>query len=488
MAPLRVCWLPLLVAFVIASPAPTHRRTSTEIPVERVWPQRPVCSHRELLAANACWRALDEQGQQLQNFATCCAIDTPLPHCWKEEQFQVCCRCFPQLWKAVYAHLLSGHLFLGWSGASFDLAKRALNLSASLNLPAQARFLAEYLAYVNGQNAALAGLMEDDGPLLDGMLALICQLNVHVRSSTDLLQLQTAPGSTSDCVVNIFTSSCSGSHAAVFSALLPMEGPALEGQILDFLGVSTNASSACAPSARTGDILAGAAVSRYFECRYLIDNRIRRAWPILDEEYFEWVDVLTVAVAAAKRGGGLAMAEIGAGPYAIWLVRAAKAFLRWAALEDPCDLLLVEPDQLGDRSTLWSHVSRNIPEGRCNFHVVEDYVNDSVQLMQILDTAAKRASLWDLVDIDAQGAERAMILGGGLKSLAQRTRRLHVSSHSREIHSLLLAEMRDEGWTVPVHSPVASLSSVGKLGFFSNMDGHITALPPQRSATAEIWW
>eukprot|EP00913_Durusdinium_trenchii_P022707 g21326.t1 len=67
------------------------------------------------------------------------------------------------------------------------------------------------------------------------------------------------------------------------------------------------------------------------------------------------------------------MAEVGAGVYGIWAIRAARAFLRFAPPEATCDVLIVEPLLL-DRQLLQEHADRNLPPNRCRVIVVEAFV------------------------------------------------------------------------------------------------------------------
>ena len=210
-------------------------------------------------------------------------------------------------------------------------------------------------------------------------------------------------------------------------------------------------------------------------CRYYKAGMpLPRVWPVVDEEYLEWADSLTTAVDAALAGRPFRMAELGSGPYGIWAMRAAKAYTKFAAADLPCELLLVEPYHIGDGSILQTHTAMNLPLRRCKFVVHTDLLSTSDQLKALLGSNG----VWDLVDIDAQGAEE-YILSGVLRWLSTRVRRLHVSTHSRRIHWQLLDELGRDGWQVQAHYPTMSmvgLQSFG-LGRFLTCDGHISALP-----------
>merc|ERR1740123_2150169 len=103
-----------------------------------------------------------------------------------------------------------------------------------------------------------------------------------------------------DCILNPFTLECKAPHAPAIRSFPRVEGPAGEGKILDFLGISTDQDVVCPKR-----LLAGAAVSRWFDCQGHAEGTWRHALPMWDEEYIEWVDVLGAAWLAghpARRG------------------------------------------------------------------------------------------------------------------------------------------------------------------------------------------
>merc|ERR1719162_6214 len=106
------------------------------------------------------------------------------------------------------------------------------------------------------------------------------------------------------------------------------------------------------------------------------DGIVAPQWPMFDEEYFEWSSALGAAISAVENRRGLMMAEIGAGEYAIWAVRTAVAFNRIAPADAECHLLLLEPyreESLGidgiAHGELLSHMTRNLPPGRCQITI-----------------------------------------------------------------------------------------------------------------------
>ena len=267
------------------------------------------------------------------------------------------------------------------------------------------------------------------------------------------------------CLLDIFAGRCEKRNLPIFEKFPAVQGPPQEGFMLDFLGVSMPIKASCERPQ-----LALLAPGRTMMCRYYLAGMpLPRVWPVLDEEYLEWADSLTTAVDAARAGRPFRMAELGSGPYGIWAMRAAKAYTKFVATDQPCQLY-----HIGDGSILQTHTAMNLPLGRCKFLVHTELLSTSEQLKALLGSGG----VWDLVDIDAQGAEE-YILSGLLGWLSTRVRRLHVSTHSRRIHWQLLDELRRDGWQVQAHYPTMSmvgLQSFG-LGRFLTCDGHISALP-----------
>ncbi|CAK9109374.1 unnamed protein product [Durusdinium trenchii] len=257
------------------------------------------------------------------------------------------------------------------------------------------------------------------------------------------------------CLPNIFTRSCHSEHLPIFQLFPPVQGPPNDGQIMDFLGITTRLPDVCFK-----DMSVLLAPSRILECYFEANGTPLRNWPFLDEEYLEWADVLSIAAAAARTHGGLRVAEIGSGPIGLWGIRAAKAFVRMADSDATapgraghCEVLLVEPYDLGDGSALENHSAANLPEGRCDIRVEGKPVKTSDDLQQLL-----KGKSWDLVDIDAQGAEHGM-LRSLMPWLAQLpVQRLHVSTHARWIHRDIRRWLLDAGWVLLADSQALSLT------------------------------
>ncbi len=95
-------------------------------------------------------------------------------------------------------------------------------------------------------------------------------------------------------------------HHPVFSRFRQFSGVVPAGYHIDFVG-----------SQISHKFIAGQGFASYPECR-TVENY---SYPMFDEEYFEWIDLLESVVAASKN---YTMIELGSG-YGRWVVRAALA-------------------------------------------------------------------------------------------------------------------------------------------------------------------
>jgi len=314
-------------------------------------------------------------------------------------------------------------------------------------------------------------LVDSNAPEIDNisvaMMASETSHNFKWRKQQQTFELQLQHGN--DCAVAMFEGNCKHPHFEIFKAFPPIHGPPAEGEMLDFLGISSSILAYCEESR-----MALYPPGRSFACAWLQQPTGQpRTWPMLDEEYLEWADVLSSARQASVREQPFRMAEVGAGTYGIWASRAAKAFLRHAPPWASCELLLVEPFVMGDGSALRTHVQKNFPENRCKFQVETSKLTTAGELKALLSTGEP----WDLVDIDAQGWEKPF-LEGILGWLQHRVRRLHISTHTRKIHWTILEWLNETGWTVWVHYPTYSLEGFKSIGLpaFLSVDGHISAV------------
>lgn len=435
------------------------------------------CSAAEVVSALTCW--LDDFWTIAKIRACCLDFHAEHEYCWEEGvSLGRCCPCLGAQLGALQAYRVVSESFKDRLVFEPEATQRARGIF----MAAERKFLMLRSAEVRSHYRQVFGTwnvlawnsllaMHDvHGPTPRGHsnAAIVSQVNVLQR---DRVALATAPAD--GCVINTFTKTCGGTPAPAFRRFLPVHGPPRQGHILDFLGVSTDLAYIC--SGRGDKWLAGIAPSRLLACLAHKDRTLLRQWPIMDEEYLEWVDVLGAATAAADRGGSFAMAEVGSGPYGIWAMRGAVAFSRLAAGRGSCTLLLVEPET-ANRSQLRRHVKANMPHGRCAFVDEREYMSNLPDFIRMLDRASVQ-QVWDLIDVDIQGFEIHMI-AGNLEMLAARVRRMHISTHSLEIHITILERLRAAHWTVPAQFPPLSVASFGPYGPFTAMDGHLTAFPP----------
>jgi len=430
-----------------------------------------VCSKEELQESIRCWH-----GSFASSLDVCCSegsSSTTEAQCWDVDfTASVCCRCLGNLSSALQSvREISGQLLatLSVSTTALSDARRELR-DATRKLEDSGADLGALLEVVRHSQATLDAVenLADPTAEEDHVVALVCQIYVLQRSRIHMSDLRST-----DCLTNLFSQQqCAGPHPAAFEHFPPVQGPPLAGQILDFLGVSTNENFFC-----NRRILAGDAPSRAIECiNHATQTSALRQWPVFDEDHFEWADVLGAAVAAARYGKEFSIAEVGCGPYAIWGTRAAVAYDRLSPT-GVCNLLLVEPEALEDKAALRAHLASNLPADRCRVTVMEEKVGQrqSAPLWKLLDRTGVK--VWDLVDMDVQGGE-VQIIREELEQLATRVRRLHVQTHTKAEHREIVQRLRGAGWTVPLEIPAVTLSHVDPYGALVTMDGHLTAFPP----------
>ena len=138
-----------------------------------------------------------------------------------------------------------------------------------------------------------------------------------------------------DCLINLFSGlgQCE-EHLPIFRDFGVFQGPSNEGEIVDFLGVSTALDVHC-PAEFHKKLSACHSLSQLFACKFFYNNW-GRLMPLVDEEYFEWEDVLEIAQMASERDHfAMAEARLGVIELFVWRwVRAAMAFGR-SALRGP---------------------------------------------------------------------------------------------------------------------------------------------------------
>ncbi|CAK9059502.1 unnamed protein product [Durusdinium trenchii] len=416
------------------------------------------CWSEEFTRSLGCWTEdLKGSDWKLDWILSCCKGSDD-PHCWSGQKRSVedCCFAFlPQVLGKGFADMLSKEVFrhlqmraadlhlvrrLYWSCLDFFPEKLQEELSAQMSTWQSVR------AVMTQSMAPLSGRRQD----LTGSLKLVTNnILMQQRSKASFVQ---RVGLQQDCIIDLFSARCEKEHLPIFQQFGVVQGPNNQGEVYDFLGVTTATDVHCpAGSVRSlhSTLHACRPLSHFFECTALVKNW-GRLLPMLDEEYFEWEDVMDTAFLAAQRGDHFAMAEA------------------------TCDVLIVEPLLL-DRQLLQEHADRNLPPNRCRVIVVEAFVVQPKELWQLLSNHS-RSGLWDLVDIDTDEAELGM-LRGLAEHLPKRVRRLHVSTHTRFIHGNVKSWLQAAGWTFATDFAPYSLGRHEKIGHFVNCDGRLSARP-----------
>jgi FkbM family methyltransferase len=241
---------------------------------------------------------------------------------------------------------------------------------------------------------------------------------------------------------------------------------------------------------------------------YIERRAVRVDHPPVDEEYFEWIALLTAVAAARDR---FCLAEIGAG-WGRWMISAAalcrqrrvpfhlvgveaepshfewiKMVLRdndidpdvqdlWCgavADRDRDAVLLTGPDP---PEQVWGH--RTIrPDQLASWVSLPGYKLRAVPGFSI-ETVLSRCEYVDLVDIDVQGVEHE-ILEPAFETLDMKVGIVHVGTHSTEAEQRLRAAFTRRGWhnafSFPSHREVTT-----PFGAVAFTDGVETWVHPER--------
>ncbi len=216
-------------------------------------------------------------------------------------------------------------------------------------------------------------------------------------------------------------------------------------------------------------------------------TEVRQPLPTLDEEYFEWIDLLTSAVEADSP---FTMLELGAG-YGRWGVRAAlaarrlgkKVRLGFAEAHPKNQASLVQtmtdngiseedytlyPFAIGGarervyfdamppehrRDWFGQSINRNDPSGmQCagNYYGLplmmrpDGWSVVEVELRPLSEVLSHYDAI-DLIDFDLQGAE-ADAIEEAIAPLTEKVKRLHIGTHGREVEERLRAVLSTADW------------------------------------------
>ncbi|MGD0300128.1 MAG: FkbM family methyltransferase [Bryobacteraceae bacterium] len=219
--------------------------------------------------------------------------------------------------------------------------------------------------------------------------------------------------------------------------------------------------------------------------------------PLIDEEYFEWIDLLESVVAAK---GSYTMIDLGAG-YGRWVIRAAFAMNQYHS-GMPYRLIAVEAEPVVYQ---WMHLHFNdngidpskhslihgavcdVPEDVLfyiggprggpydrspddwygqfltkSYDVTGEYVDDgeysgfkvrlhksgwrSISIPGVtLESLLKDLELVDLIDMDIEGQELPLVRSG-IEELNTKVKRLHIGTHGKEIEAELRQVLSSQGW------------------------------------------
>jgi FkbM family methyltransferase len=257
-------------------------------------------------------------------------------------------------------------------------------------------------------------------------------------------------------------------HHWIFDHYLPFRGAAAAHTQIDFIGTVT-----------TSDL--GAAV---MEAGY---QDFQSQLPLVDEEYFEWIDILQAVLEA---GPLFTMLELGAG-YGRWSARAAAAatqrgkHVRLGVAEaepkhrvwldqhlkrngvSPEDFRIFESAVAGAHGEIAFTVGQDegqaeswfgqaaMPVDLQNIDPIGDYYGTPVyhsqgwRLIRVPKAPLSELLAFydyvDLADFDLQGAEYEAI-EEAIAPLTQKVRRLHLGTHSEEIEEQLRQLLPRHGW------------------------------------------
>jgi FkbM family methyltransferase len=195
--------------------------------------------------------------------------------------------------------------------------------------------------------------------------------------------------------------------------------------------------------------------------------------PPVNEEYFEWCDLLEAVIAADK---SFTMIELGAG-YGRWLVRAATALrqlknipyrligveaepqhFQWLLQHltdngiDPNSHLMINKAVNFNDGEVWFSVGE--PEKHYGQNIVqsENYFNPSYPQQRAekvpclsLQSILKQHEFVDLIDLDIQGSEYH-VLAVAIVEVCAKVKRIHIGTHGKAIEDNLRSLFSSLDW------------------------------------------
>jgi FkbM family methyltransferase len=238
-------------------------------------------------------------------------------------------------------------------------------------------------------------------------------------------------------------------HHPVFGRFKCWEGLVPENRIVDFLGVMT--------STRYGH--------PYFSAASQAGQRVCTDYPALDEEYFEWIDLLEAVVTAKDH---FTMFELGAG-WGRWTACAAAALRQFSGLSHTFLAVEAEPshfqwltEHLAENGLQYENLrlvqaAINDKDGKIGFRTGKDiregnvdWYGQSIGGSTSVDSVSLKTLLTpfetvDLIDLDIQGAELD-VLQAAAGELNGKVKRIHIGTHSRRIEEGLCSLFGRLGW------------------------------------------
>jgi FkbM family methyltransferase len=197
---------------------------------------------------------------------------------------------------------------------------------------------------------------------------------------------------------------------------------------------------------------------------------VEPTYPLLDDEYFEWIDTLEAVLDAKQRFTAI---ELGAG-FGRWLVNAAAA-ARQQRPDLEVRLIGVEAEPthfqwmkqhfrdngLDPEQHQLLEAAIDGADRTCSFYVgrPDEWWGQSIadprrpitdaSVRQVETFSLKRLlsglELVDLIDLDIEGAE-LVVLSSAIDELDRKVKRVHIGTHTREIERGLRALFWQHGW------------------------------------------
>lgn len=230
--------------------------------------------------------------------------------------------------------------------------------------------------------------------------------------------------------------------------------------------------------------------------RYPQDRHVFTEYPTVDEEFFEWMDLLAAILATENH---FTMIELGAG-WGRWTVNAAFTLKHLRGLPHTFVAVEAEPthfrwlgQHLRDNALdpkPFCHIQAAVAptDGKVGFHSGETewggpskWYGNSIGGPNLVDavslsTLLQPLSLVDLIDLDVQGAEFE-VLAAAATPLDKKVKRIHIGTHSARNEEGLRSLFGRLGWKC-INDFSGSSSADTQWGRISFQDGVQTWVNP----------